>query len=42
MEVSERPAMVQLGYMPEPNDVRANKTGRLAAKFLRSFFPEYE
>jgi hypothetical protein len=32
--------MINLGDAVEPNDIRANNTGRLAAKFLRSFFPD--
>jgi hypothetical protein len=40
VELSERPAMINLRDAVEPNDIRPNNTGRLAAKFLRSFFPD--
>ena len=40
VELSERPAMINFGENVEPNDIRANNTGRLAANFLRSFFPD--
>jgi len=40
VSLSERPAMINLGYTVDPNDIKTNNTGRLAAKFLRSFFPE--
>jgi hypothetical protein len=29
-----------LGHAVEPSDIKANSTGRLVAKFLRSFFPD--
>jgi hypothetical protein len=38
VELSERPAMINFGEHVEPNDIRANNTGRLVANFLRSFF----
>ena len=40
LALSDRPTMVNFGYAVEPNDIKVNYTGRLAAKFLRSFFPE--
>lgn len=38
MELSERPAMINFADHVEPDDIRANNTGRLVANFLRSFF----
>jgi hypothetical protein len=34
--LSRKPALVDLPYA---NDIKVNNTGRLAAKFLMSFFP---
>ena len=42
LELSERPVIIDFGNSSEPGDIRINNTGRLAAKFLRSFFPEPE
>lgn len=39
VELSERAAIIDTGYV-DPNDIKPNNTGRLVAKFLRSFFPE--
>jgi hypothetical protein len=38
MELSENPPLVNLGGDVHQNDIRANNTGRLVAKFLKSFF----
>jgi hypothetical protein len=37
-EVSERPALLNYGYDVDPKDIKINNNGRLAAKFLISFF----
>jgi hypothetical protein len=34
--------MINLGETVDPNDIKANNTGRLASKFLRSFFEVVE
>ncbi|KAH9207552.1 hypothetical protein DL95DRAFT_527831 [Leptodontidium sp. 2 PMI_412] len=39
VELSEKPRLIDLRYT-EPHHIRVNNTGRLAAKFLRSFFPD--
>jgi hypothetical protein len=38
MDLSEKPPFVNFGYPVDANDIKANNTGRLAAKFLKSFF----
>jgi hypothetical protein len=38
LESSERPATVSTGIPVDLHDIQINSTGRLAAKFLRSFF----
>jgi hypothetical protein len=40
VQLSERPAIINLGYTVTAHDIKTNNTGRLAAKFLRSFFPD--
>jgi hypothetical protein len=40
LELSERPTMINLGDWVDPNDIKVNSTGRLVAKFLRTFFPD--
>lgn len=42
MERSERSPLVNPGYpLEDPENIKINGTGRLVAKFLRSFFPEH-
>jgi hypothetical protein len=40
LALSNRLTMVNFGYAVDLNDIKVNNTGRLAAKFLRSFFPD--
>ncbi|TVY55292.1 hypothetical protein LCER1_G004398 [Lachnellula cervina] len=41
MDLSERPPLINNGYLFDPESIKTNGTGRLVAKFLRSFFPDY-
>jgi hypothetical protein len=41
IELSERPPLVNPGFPLDPEYIKINGTGRLVAKFLRSFFPEH-
>lgn len=40
LALSNRPTVVNFGYAVNPKDIKVNNTGRLAATFLRSFFPK--
>ncbi|TVY43304.1 hypothetical protein LOCC1_G005026 [Lachnellula occidentalis] len=41
MDLCERPPLVDNGYPFDPESIKINGTGRLVAKFLRSFFPDH-
>lgn len=39
LELSENPPFLNAGFHVAPRDIKVNNTGRLASKFLMSFFP---